>query len=49
VHDYLYANAIGTKDEADRIFYEAMGVLGVPKWRKWGMFMMVRWFGRGSY
>jgi hypothetical protein len=49
VHDYLYANAIGTKDEADRIFYEAMGVLGVPKWRKKIMFVAVSWFGRGSF
>jgi hypothetical protein len=49
VHDYLYAQAIGTKDEADRIFYEAMGVLGVPKWRRRAMYAAVRWFGRGAY
>jgi hypothetical protein len=49
VHDYLYSNAIGTKKQADKIFYEAMGVLGVPKWKRILMYWAVRVGGKGSY
>lgn len=49
VHDYLYANAIGTKSGADRIFLEAMGVLRVPTWRRRLIYGAVRLFGRGPY
>jgi hypothetical protein len=49
VHDYLYAQAIGTKAEADSIFNEAMAVLGVPKWRRRAMYAAVRLFGRGAF
>lgn len=49
VHDYLYTNAIGTKAWADEVFFEAMGVLGVPRWRKYVMYWSVRLFGRGNY
>lgn len=49
VHDYLYSNAIGNKAWADSVFREAMGVLGVPKWRRWAMYWAVRIFGRGNY
>ena len=49
VHDYLYSNAIGSKRWADKVFLEAMGVLDVPKWRKWVMYFAVRLFGRGNY
>ncbi len=49
VHDYLYDNAIGTKAWADAVFNEAMGVLGVPLWRRKLMFWAVRCFGRGNY
>jgi hypothetical protein len=31
--------------EADGIFLEAMGVLGVKNWRKYPMFLAVRCFG----
>jgi len=49
VHDFLYANAVGTKAWADRVFLEAMEVLGVPVWRRRLMYLAVRAFGRGSY
>lgn len=49
VHDYLYTNAIGTRAWADEVFCEAMGVLGVPRWRKYVMYWSVRLFGRGNY
>jgi len=34
VHDYLYVIHRSTKSQADRTFREAMGVTGVPAWRK---------------
>ena len=49
VHDYLYARGIGTKERADRIFLEAMTVLGVPRWRRVLMYVAVRWFARGAF
>lgn len=49
VHDYLYAEAIGSKAYADRVFLEAMEVLGVPLVRRKLMFWAVHWFGRGAY
>lgn len=49
VHDYLYSNAIGTKAKADKIFYEAMGVLRIPKWKRKIMYLAVSLFGKGSY
>ena len=49
VHDYLYANALGTKQWADRVFLEAMTVLNVPRWRRTVMYLAVRLFGRGKY
>ncbi len=49
VHDYLYATATGTKDQADAVFLEAMTVLRVPLWRRRLMYLAVRLFGRGAY
>lgn len=49
VHDYLYVNAICSKAYADGVFYEAMGVLGVPQMKRKAMYLAVRLFGRGSY
>lgn len=49
VHDYLYAQGIGTKAWADRVFLEAMEVLGVPKWRRFLMYWAVCFFGEGNY
>lgn len=49
VHDYLYAQGIGTKAWADLVFLESMEVLGVPKVRRKLMYCAVRLFGRGNY
>jgi hypothetical protein len=49
VHDYLYANGIGTKGAADSIFLEAMVVLDVPRWRRRLVYLGVRLFGRGAF
>lgn len=49
VHDYLYDNAINTKEYADNVFLEAMTVLGVCFWRRYLIYWAVRLFGRGQY
>ena len=57
VHDYLYVMGGRlpgreqpiTKAEADLIFKEAMGVLGVGKAKRWLMYQAVRAFGKGAF
>lgn len=49
LHDYLYKNAIGSKREADEIFYEALRVLGCNKFTSKLFYLGVRLIGRGSY
>lgn len=49
IHDWLYDNALRMKAEADRIFLDAMTVLGVPRWRRRVMYLAVRLFGKGKY
>src|SRR5687768_3903680 len=49
VHDYLYQTHMTTKDEADDIFEEAMGVSGEPWWRRKIMSNAVRWFGGSAW
>lgn len=58
IHDFLYnqanAKVPGTeitivKAMADRIFYDAMGVLGVPKWQRVVMYAAVCIGGRGNF
>lgn len=49
LHDYLYETATGTKEEADYVFYEALGVLGMPKWQRKLFYWGVRLIGRGNY
>ncbi|EBS8367500.1 DUF1353 domain-containing protein [Salmonella enterica subsp. diarizonae serovar 50:z:-] len=49
IHDYMYDNALRTKQEADLIFLDGMVVLGVPKWKRTVMYWAVRMFGRGMY
>ncbi|EEC7126499.1 DUF1353 domain-containing protein [Salmonella enterica subsp. diarizonae] len=49
IHDYMYDNALRTKQEADLIFLDGMVVLGVPKWKRTVMYWTVRMFGRGMY
>lgn len=38
VHDWLYKHRIGTRAEADKIFYDLCVAGGLPKWLAW-----VRW------
>lgn len=50
VHDFLYRQTSGfSKVLADAIFFEAMELLGVPWYRRWAMYLAVRFFGRSSY
>lgn len=42
VHDYILHEKLYPVKQADRIFYEAMGVLGVPGWKRWIMYVAVR-------
>lgn len=49
LHDYLYDKGIGTKERADYIFYEAMGVLKVPNYIRNIMYCVVKRFGVGNF
>jgi hypothetical protein len=46
VHDYLYGNtAYADRAKCDKVFLEAMLVVGVPRWRAYSMYFAVRCFG----
>ena len=45
IHDYCYATAIYSKFRSDKIFLEAMTVLGVDPWKRQTMFHAVVIFG----
>jgi hypothetical protein len=49
VHDWCYSTKWKTKKEADAVFYEAMGVLGVPQWKRTLLYFAVHFFGKGVY
>ncbi len=42
VHDWLYYCAAVPRIMADKILMEAMGVIGLPWWRKWPIYEGVR-------
>ena len=46
LHDYMCVTNTFSQLKIDRIFYESMGILGVPKWRRVIMYLAVRiWHG----
>ena len=49
VHDWLYASKLRNRTEADKIFLEALGVLGVPYVTRQAMYRAVRAGGAGGY
>ena len=49
IHDWLYASHLFARAQADAIFLEAMGVLGVSKWKRWTMYAAVRLGGGWAY
>lgn len=49
IHDWLYINKIGERETADRIFLEAMKVLGVRWYTRSTIFRAVRLFGQRGW
>jgi len=49
IHDYLYFSHERTREEADKIFYEGMIVLGVSKLKAQILYNAVRIFGKDKY
>lgn len=49
LHDYLYVNAIRDKNYADKVFLEALEVLGVPMLKRRILYYAVKVFGKGKY
>lgn len=49
LHDYLYVSAIRNKDYADKVFLEALKVLGVPMLKRRVLYYAVKVFGKGKY
>jgi len=49
IHDYCYWDQTYSRKTSDRIFLEAMGVLGVPAIQKNILYGVVRWFGWGAW
>ncbi len=49
IHDRLYVTRERPRREADRIFREAMAVLGVPAWKRALLWAGVRLFGARSW
>lgn len=45
IHDYLYTTKARTRENSDKIFSEAMGVLKTPRFTRWCLYHAVRWFG----
>ncbi len=45
IHDWLYFTQERSREEADRILLEAMGVLTVPRWQQLPIYYAVRYFG----
>jgi hypothetical protein len=42
IHDWLYYSAIVSREVADKVLFEAMGVLGLPFWRRYPIYWGVR-------
>ena len=49
LHDWMYQSGTLSRIVSDAIFLEAMGVLGVAKWKRYAMYMVVRMFGWTAY
>lgn len=45
IHDYLYSTGDLSREVADEVFLEAMGVTKVSAWRRYVMYWAVRAFG----
>ncbi len=45
IHDWLYYSALTTKDVADEVLFEAMGVMGLSNWIKYPIYWGVKFGG----
>ena len=44
IHDWLLYEGVRSKDEAADIFFEALGVLRVPSWKRYIMYWSVKYW-----
>lgn len=49
LHDFLYRGALLPREQADRVFFNALRSSGIARWRAWLMFLGVRLFGASRY
>lgn len=49
LHDYLYKFKIGSRRRADWYFLAVMKHSGVRWWRRWAMYLAVRFFGKSAW
>lgn len=49
IHDFLYSTHQVKKSKADKIFLEAMKLMGKSWWVREPMYLAVKWFGRSSF
>lgn len=49
VHDYMYRKAVGTKQEADKLFELNLIRCGIPSEKAYIMYRAVKLGGRGAY
>lgn len=49
LHDWIYFTQIVNRLEADQVFRDHMGALGVSAWKRNAMYRAVRIFGGGAY
>lgn len=49
IHDWLYYSAITSREIADKVLFEAMGVKGLPAWRRYPIFWGVRMGGWAAW
>ncbi len=45
IHDFMYQTNYAPKNRCEEIFYEAMGVLDVPEWKRNSIYWSVYTFG----
>ncbi|SEO63365.1 DUF1353 domain-containing protein [Pseudomonas sp. Snoq117.2] len=49
LHDFLYRGALLPREEADRVFFNALRSSGIARWRAWLMWGGVRIGGASRY
>jgi hypothetical protein len=49
IHDWIYNQSLFPRDVADKVFLEAMVVMGLEAWRRYLIYAAVRAFGWRNY